>query len=387
MPLDDQALLGLIELAYDAASDRTRWPDLLGRMASLFRCELVSFDLQDGDAQWARVQCHVGPEDPQIQREYETYYASRNVFIRTRPDLTFTGAIRNGEAIVPDREALKSEYFNDFLRRVGVLHAIGLVPLREGAVMALLSLMRQIGAPSFTDRDLAFLERFMPHLQRATLIQRRLRGVDLERAAAGEAMDRLPYGVVVLDETGAVMFANAAADEMLAEDDGLRMVRGRLSATHPGEAETLRRLVAEACARSGRVAEGAGGFAQVSRPSGQRPFALMVAPLRLDAFPLATRAPGAIVFLTDPERPTAGVQAILSRLYGLTPSEAAVTEHLLSGRTVKEIGDRLGTSIHTTRTHLKRVLAKTGSRSQAELIRLVLRSPAALRTRHAFSDR
>lgn len=173
MKTNDERLLALIERAYEAASDAARWPGLLLELSSALECELVALDFQDRDARVARVQHHVGPQDASLQREYEEYYAARNVFLHARPDLTFSGAIRNGEAIVPDRDALKSEYFNDFLRRVGVLHAVGMVPLREGPVMALLSLMRRIGAPSFTDADLALLGRFMPHLQRATSIQRR----------------------------------------------------------------------------------------------------------------------------------------------------------------------------------------------------------------------
>jgi DNA-binding CsgD family transcriptional regulator len=106
----------------------------------------------------------------------------------------------------------------------------------------------------------------------------------------------------------------------------------------------------------------------------------MVAPLRLDAFALTSRRPAAIVFVTDPERGPAGVEDILRRLYALTPSEARVIERLLRGRSLDEIGAELGTSVHTTRTHLKRVFAKTGTGSQSELMRVILRSPAELRT-------
>jgi DNA-binding CsgD family transcriptional regulator/PAS domain-containing protein len=373
-------LLSLIELAYDAASDPGRWTNLLQALSTALRCELVAFDLRDSETYRAKVQCHVGPYDATLKRGYETYYAERNIFLRARPDLTFSGAIRNCEAIVPDRDAVKSEYFNDFLRRIGVLHGIGMVPVREGPVMTVLSLMRRIGAPSFTDRDIAFLGRFMPHLQRATLIQRRLRGVDLERAAASEAVDRLPYGVVILDETGQILFVNAAGEEMLAEGDGLRTVGGRLSAIPRREADALRHLVAKASAPPGRLPEGAAGFLQVSRPSGQRDFALLIAPLRLDMFALTNRRPAAIVFITDPERAAVGVEAILRRLFALTPAEAEVTAQLLRGRSLEEIRAELGTSVHTTRTHLKRVFAKTGTRSQAELVRVILRSPAELRT-------
>jgi DNA-binding CsgD family transcriptional regulator/PAS domain-containing protein len=376
-------LLRVIELGYDAATDRARWPALLRELATTFRCELVVFDIQDSRAQWARVQCSVGPDDAGLQREYETYYSSRNIFLSTRPDLTYSGAIRNGEAIVPDREAVKSEYFNDFLRRVGVLHAIGMVPFREGPVMALMSLMRRIGAPSFSATDIAFLERFMPHLQRAALIQRRLRGVDLERDAASQAIDRLPYGVIMLDETGSVIFGNMAGEELLAEADGLRILDGRLSAMRPRDAEALRKAVAEALHLSGAVTEITSGFIEIARQSGRRPYTLMVAPLRLEASPLTSKRPAVIVFVTDPDRTTVGIQAILRRLYGLTQSEAEVTQRLLQGCALREIGEELGTSVNTTRTHLKRVLAKTGARSQSELVGLLLRSPAELRAGNA----
>jgi DNA-binding CsgD family transcriptional regulator/PAS domain-containing protein len=375
----ERELVGVIGRAYDAATDRARWRDLLDDLARVFRCELVAFDLRDEKLDWARVQCHVGPSDARLQRDYEAYYASRNVFLRTRPDLTFSGAIRNGEAIVPDRVAMRSEYFNDFLKRIGVLHAIGLVPVRAGSVMGLISLMRKIGAPSFANDDLAFLSRLMPHLQRAVIIQRRLQGVELELAAATEALDRTPSGVAILDEDGRVLLLNAAAEEMLAEADGLRTLDGRLSAAGVPEAAALRGLVARACAPPRELADVCDGYLRVPRPSGRRPYVLLIAPLHVDRLAPVARRPAAIVILSDPERTPAGVQPALRHLYGLTPSEAEVTERLLAGRSLEEIGEELGTSIHTTRTHVKRVLWKTGARSQADLARLLLRSPVGLR--------
>jgi DNA-binding CsgD family transcriptional regulator len=379
MKTNDERLLALIERAYEAASDAARWPGLLLELSSALECELVALDFQDRDARVARVQHHVGPQDASLQREYEEYYAARNVFLHARPDLTFSGAIRNGEAIVPDRDALKSEYFNDFLRRVGVLHAVGMVPLREGPVMALLSLMRRIGAPSFTDADLALLGRFMPHLQRATSIQRRLREVDLERAAASDALDRLHYGVIVLDDDGRIMIVNAAGEEMLSADDGLRTVGRRLSAVRRDETEELRRSITEACAPPGRLTSKAGGFMCIWRPSGRQPFALTIAPLRITTLELGRR-PAAVVFVSDPHSSSSGAHAALRRLYGLTRSEADVADRLLGGKSLDQIAVERGTSISTARTQLKRVLAKTGAHTQAELMRLLAHGPAALRS-------
>jgi DNA-binding CsgD family transcriptional regulator len=51
---------------------------------------------------------------------------------------------------------------------------------------------------------------------------------------------------------------------------------------------------------------------------------------------------------------------------------------LLHGRRVEDAADALGISAHTARTQLKRALAKTSTGRQAELVRLVLGTPAML---------
>jgi DNA-binding CsgD family transcriptional regulator len=274
---------------------------------------------------------------------------------------------------------VRTEYFNDFLRPVGILHAIGMVPFRTGSVFALLSLMRRIGAPSFSDADFAFLARFMPHLQRAISIHRRLETVDLARVAASDALDRLSFGVVIVDAEGKVLFHNEQTRELLARADGLLLLRGGLSAVNPTEAATLRRLVAQACATAMGRGLFAGGAVEITRRSGRRPFTVLVAPFRARALALATDRPAAVVFIGDPERRFEGIGDLLQRLHRLTRAEAAVATLLLEGRRTEDLAELLGITLLTARTHVKRVLAKVGVRSQAELLRVLLGGPGSVR--------
>jgi DNA-binding CsgD family transcriptional regulator len=62
----------------------------------------------------------------------------------------------------------------------------------------------------------------------------------------------------------------------------------------------------------------------------------------------------------------------LQRVHGLTLTEAKVAARLAGGRNVAEIAAALGISIGTVRTHLKGAYAKTGARTQAELVCVVL---------------
>jgi len=69
----------------------------------------------------------------------------------------------------------------------------------------------------------------------------------------------------------------------------------------------------------------------------------------------------------------------LCALYELTPAEADVARWVALGRTPKEIAATLDRSIHTVRTHLKRIYAKTGTSGRPELVGRLLRGLARLR--------
>jgi DNA-binding CsgD family transcriptional regulator len=88
-----------------------------------------------------------------------------------------------------------------------------------------------------------------------------------------------------------------------------------------------------------------------------------------------------VVFVTDPEREDPPVPEILQRLYGLTPSEAAVALAVAQGHDPRHIAEELRIGIPTVRTHLYRAMAKTDTRRQAELVRVLLCGPAGLRLR------
>ena len=109
----------------------------------------------------------------------------------------------------------------------------------------------------------------------------------------------------------------------------------------------------------------------------------MVAPLRAKAVWFANREPRAIVFVVDPERSPISPERYLRRLYNLTRAEAAVAAEVLEADGLQAVAGRLGVSLETVRTHLAHVFAKTGTRRQAELVRLLLQSQPAVRDHQA----
>ena len=65
--------------------------------------------------------------------------------------------------------------------------------------------------------------------------------------------------------------------------------------------------------------------------------------------------------------------AAAAAVYGLSPAQHQVARLIVEGLSLGEIGERLGVSMTTARTHLNRVFDKTGVSRQADLVKLMMR--------------
>jgi len=131
---------------------------------------------------------------------------------------------------------------------------------------------------------------------------------------------------------------------------------------------------------SGAVAAGTGnglspgGSLLLQRRSENQPLRVTATPFRA---PLVLGSPpiAALVFISDPAKAPLSRSAVLRVLYGLTPAEGRVADALLRGMEIREAAGRLGITLETARLHVKRILAKTSTSRQAELVRLMVSLP------------
>jgi DNA-binding CsgD family transcriptional regulator len=85
-----------------------------------------------------------------------------------------------------------------------------------------------------------------------------------------------------------------------------------------------------------------------------------------------------VTFVSNPGQQSEASEQLLTQLFGLTRAEAALATQLSRGLPLQEAADALHISLHTARTQLKAIFAKTGVSRQAELIRLLVKSVASL---------
>ncbi len=137
------------------------------------------------------------------------------------------------------------------------------------------------------------------------------------------------------------------------------------------EDAALQRLIRQACDANGDEPR-AGARLAVSRKSGRKPYTVQVMPLRLNRAGFLNGAAAALVLIVDPERAAHLPPEDLQKLYELTPAEAEVAIRVIKAHGLQNVADELHVTLSTVRVHLQRVFEKTGTRRQAELVRMLI---------------
>jgi DNA-binding CsgD family transcriptional regulator len=190
-------------------------------------------------------------------------------------------------------------------------------------------------------------------------------------AALVDALDRTQFGVIIAAPFSRPAFANLYAQRLLDSGDGLLATDGGLEAIRAADTRLLRDLIARGASRQVTTAV----TLQLPRNFSVRPL-IVYLPGHGGA---AKASDCATLFVCDPHHEPLADPSILSRLFGFTRAEATLALHLMRGATVEEAATALFVSHHTVRTHLKRMLLKTDTCRQAELLRLLLTCSAQVR--------
>jgi GAF domain-containing protein len=124
-------------------------------------------------------------------------------------------------------------------------HVLSSTVLLDGTAMIGLGLHRKPEAPRFTEEDRAALDGVGRHVAVALRLEALLAAERQASAIRGSALDLAPYGVLIANGRGEILFANRAAEEIAAAG-GISLGHGRSCIGHmnPHEAEKLEALPA-----------------------------------------------------------------------------------------------------------------------------------------------
>jgi DNA-binding CsgD family transcriptional regulator len=362
----------LVKLTYEAATDPPRWNDFLRLFNEAIHAPSAVFLIHDNTHQKADASEVIGV-DPAWVKSYQEYFVTINPWLESNPFRR--GVVAVGEQILNDRELVRTEFYNDFLRPQDWFYSCGVLIAQDQLTTSEISVIRSRRAGSFTSNEVALFEYLAPHLQRAVRIHNRMAGLESGLSAATGALDRFPTGIVAVDSDARVILTNRAADAILKRKDGL-ISRDGLRADSRQETAKLRNAIAAVCMQQDSGILEPETVVQIYRPSGLKPFEVLVCPLPSHSSLIKGRAVAALL-ITDPEEGATLDSRALKQLFGLTPAEIRLCTALVKGKSVREYAHVAAISSNTARTHVKRIYSKTGVRRQSELVRLLLQRAAA----------
>jgi DNA-binding CsgD family transcriptional regulator len=208
-----------------------------------------------------------------------------------------------------------------------------------------------------------------PHLRRAVLVRRTIDRKADEAAAFVGILDGLSAGLFLVDADGRIVHANAAGRGILAADDFLRAIGGRLTARDAKVDRSLQGIFAD---RTDLAIGGNSVALPLRAQDGERHVARIL--------PIGTGArsrvgvPSTVIAAVLVCKATLEIPSspeVIQRAYHLTPTELRVLLAIVNVGGIPQVATALGVADSTIKTHVGRLFAKTGAVRQADLVKLV----------------
>lgn len=359
----------LLDIIYRGVTDGSALGEALDALRARYDCDGGAFVLLDLKSPASDIVLVNGTWSADVAERYREVAAFD-------PAPQAFALLPKGTASTTDRlfaqEFKESSFFwNEFYRPSGFTETLGAALFAEDNRFAVLGLHRSEGRAAFDADEVADLERILPHLIRTFQLRRSFIRLEARSLGFEDIVDQLETGVVLLDASGKISFANLAARAVFCRNDGIGLDRAGRLMIGPADA---RSRMADLIASIGHC--GAGGTMSVRRADAAQGYALLVAPAPAagdDWFAAPFGTGRAIVLIHDPDRRPRDAAAILQSALGLTPSAARLVAALAADDDLKSFAEANGVTIHTARFHLRAALARTQTGTQAELVRLAVR--------------
>lgn len=363
----------LTSLMFAAALEPARWSDFLdalSRAAGGVSTHMFGYDVAARQS-FGLAYSHYAED---YVDSYRQYYAEKNPwapgFFLAQP-----GVPIDTDSMCPRAELAHTEFNNDWLRPQGDISAGGgIILFRErDRVFAIGGNFRRRDEDRLQARWMRLLGHVGPFLQHAIDINRVIATQAIEKVALAGGANASGNAILVLESDGRIRFANPAAQALIACGRLLRIdLHGRLEFAGEPAKSQLRRALRALERQNGEIAArfvaDSPDVAHDCRTARFIPDALST------ALPVALIDPNrpCLLLTLTPLAPTIHPLCRLAAAWRLTPSEAEIALLLGDGLCTQEIAEQRQVSVHTVRAQIKALLAKSGTRRQADLVRQIV---------------
>jgi DNA-binding CsgD family transcriptional regulator len=307
--------------------------------------------------------------DHESAAAYSSHYAAKNPWM-TKATARPLGLGVRAELMLPRRELIRTEFYADYLRPLGVETGVGVTLFRDQTSNFMLSVMCAASDDDRVDSAVELIGMLAPHLRQAFAYYRNAGSVASGRVAVDAAADALGVAIVSMGLDRRARWANAAAYRLLSLGDPIGTdATGRIGAMRGEVREALDAAVAEAARGNSAGKRTLNLRDEEGIPSSRL---TLVVPC-LTSWDRYFAGPCVVLIVETIAPAGSPSDEVLRTAFGLTPSEARVVWAIADGARLADVADAQGIAIATARNHLKSIFAKMDVSRQAQLVAKVHR--------------
>lgn len=373
--MSDADILSVIDTLYAAALEPERWEEALAAVSEAVGAigtSIVPVGGSGGGSIASRSLFEANMAYQQAWWRHDTP-TSRLLTRGLKP-----GAVGTDRLVMDEEEVKRDPFYQEFLRHYGIGSSLAaLTQLSSGGLFSIAA-QRSLRKDPYQRADVEVMATLSPHIGRALSVAMALTEARRMASDLADAVERLAWGVILLDADGRARQVNATAIGLLG--NGFTITHQRPRASLRSDDARLQAAIRSALPESVLPL---GGGVLIRRPGGCAPLYAEVVPIRSrpDSIEVLTLGAGGAMLLIRSLAVEAKNIAQHLRNMGLTPAEARIAEAIGSGVTLRSAADEQGIAYETARTHMRAIFAKLGIQRQAELVGLITRLVASAAAR------
>jgi len=360
--------LALIASLHEGPFESSPWTSFLQAARATFACDYAGIIFRPADRiGQSPVELFSGAAAaPDLHRLYRERFSHLDFVLGSKLQ---EGRVYRLDELFDERNRDHRAYRRSILIPRGIRFMRSVRVAEPGGVEGWLFIARQ--TDDFAAEHDAILARTADHFRLSLRTYMALENRQLHARIADEAISRLNFGWVSLDNRGAVIEVNPQARQILRNVRSLRITRNGQLATHHRDIDQRLREAISKLIQNPTAPPLAIGIDDdpwlnaLLTPVAPRPAA-------------AGRTPVIIMFLQSDRKSRSDRHDQIAELFGLLPCEARLAVALSQGASIAEAAAMQHITVETARSYSKSIYAKMGARGQVDVVRFILTSVIAL---------
>jgi DNA-binding CsgD family transcriptional regulator/PAS domain-containing protein len=388
MELSKSDIFDLIGSIYDGGLDPESWPIGLGKACRYFNADMAQMLFIDKEDFYFSFASGYG-FDPYAHNigasKFRRYLSDDPIMIY---GISHLNEAYSDIEVIDQKKLRSSKMQTDIRNPANMVHLLTVFISDEGFDWTGLCFFRGKEKLAFEKKDVENLNFLVPHFRRSTRIQKTMGSLTKLNALQANILDRIPEGIIVLDELHEVVICNIAAKSIIDASDAIKISKGHIICRIKSDNSTLHHSIDSAI--DNRSVD-SNRFAVRIKSSKDNDHILCVATsLRFNKFDekinkykngvnhYTARLPSksyCLLTICKPSSYKNREQEFLEQMFELTPSEAKLASQIANGESLKDIAESLGRTEGTARVQLQSIFEKTNTNRQSSLVRLLMAAP------------